>query len=167
RILLSIPLLAAFAPAAFAQLVPDYAAPNREFGATMVVTSDAGWRDKWNTPSDSLPRFETTDRVRTGQTVHVLTFVTNVGVYRDGTADVVCRVTAKRPDGTTSIDQPDVACLRGELGQTSDRVYLTSAVLRFAPAPDDPRGDWTFTVALTDRVQNATFTVSKTFAVTD
>ena len=166
RVALSMPLLAALASAAPQALPPNADAIRAEFGGKIIVTPDADGREKWNSPADTVPKISTTDVVRAGQTVYILTFVVNPGVDDNGAAHVICHVTAKRPDGTTSIDQADIPCL-GKLALDPQHVFLTSAAIGFTAEPNDLRGEWSIAVDVTDRVQNKTLPLRRTFTVTD
>src|ERR1700754_877472 len=75
------------------------------FAGWVVVTSDADWKAKWQSPPETIPRFNEARSVKRGQSVFVLIFFSNP-LVANGTADVTCDIDLTRPDGTSSIHQP-------------------------------------------------------------
>lgn len=85
------------------------------FAASLLVTSDADWRAKWETPADTTPNFTEASDVRLGGELFVLTFLSNPQLDEDGAAKVHCDVRMLRPDGSTSADERDVPCFTARL----------------------------------------------------
>ena len=89
-------------------------APNTEarsavsgFGGSLVVTSDADWRSKWETPSNTVPHFTEAKAVARGKHIFILIFFANPKLTEKGTADLVCDIDVTRPDGSSSVHQTD------------------------------------------------------------
>ncbi|MCC8624032.1 hypothetical protein [Xanthomonas vesicatoria] len=43
----------------------------QDMGASLPLTPDTDWQQKWNTPSDTVPHFTEADHVATGDTLFV------------------------------------------------------------------------------------------------
>ena len=84
-------------------------------GAWLVVTSDDNWKEKWETPADSVPQFTEAHTVVLGGRLRVLTFISNPGRDKDGKAQVTCDFSMQKPDGSYSVQKQDVDCLSGPL----------------------------------------------------
>lgn len=94
------------------------------FGVSLVITPDPDWQAKWDTPSHVTPRFTEAKEVSTGGRLTILTFVVNPKTDANGQARVVSRIRVTRPNGTKSIDEPDMRCLAGSLAGLSTNVRL-------------------------------------------
>ncbi|HYA37032.1 MAG TPA: hypothetical protein VEI74_01995 [Candidatus Methylomirabilis sp.] len=118
------------------------------FGGWVLVTSDADWRAKWETPSNTVPRFTEAKNVSRGNRVFVLTFFVNPRLNSAGEANVTCDIDVTRPDGTTSIHQVDAVCFKGVLKIDPHYTYLSAPVMEFVGDPGDPAGEWLVRVTL-------------------
>ena len=163
--------LVALSPQPWAQRVvpppPAFASePGRSaeaFSGTLVVTPDADWRAKWDTPASTAPDFHDTDSVRKGQQVFILTFFSHPKTGPSGEARIDCDIDIERPDHTHSTQQSNVACYRGTLKGGLDNVYLSSAVIGFLAQPSDLSGLWTVNVSLKDGWGNVVLPLRTTF----
>jgi len=138
-------------------------APSR-FAATLVVTPDRNWRDKWNAARGGMPQFAAGREVRNGGQLAVLAFVSDPGVDAAGTTDVRCDFTVLRPDGTHAIDRKDTPCLQVRPAGPA-RVFLTTARLHYVAEPRDPRGTWVVRAMVRDRVRGRVAPLEATFEV--
>ncbi len=68
------------------------------FAASLLVTSDADWQSKWESPADTTPRFTEASDVQLGGELFVLTFLSNPQLGEDGAAKVHCDVRMLRPE---------------------------------------------------------------------
>jgi len=123
------------------------------FSGLVLVTTDADWEAKWNTPPETHPEFHTVSTIRRGVTVFVLTFFTNPKLDGDGSAEIGCSIEIVRPDGAVSSKQEEVPCFKARLA-IPQNTYLTGAVIKFVGDPEDPAGLWQFKVTIKDRVRN-------------
>jgi len=133
------------------------------FGGMLLITDDADWEAKWNTPPEVTPHFHETDTVKVGETVVVLIFVTNPSKDADGNINVTCDLQMTRPDGTLSIDKSGVACMVGPLPGDPMNVYLADPVVGFLGELSDPVGKWVFRVRLKDVVRDITLELETSF----
>jgi hypothetical protein len=85
------------------------------FGGWLVVTPDADWQAKWETPSNSIPRFNTADTIRRDERLFILIFFSNPELTDKQMADVTCDIDVTRPDESSSVHQVNAVCFRGEL----------------------------------------------------
>ena len=124
---LLLPLLLAFPAASMADdgwidmqgnPVPESdSAKSREgFSATVLVTADQDWQQKWDTPPETIPHFTTAREVGPGGELFVLTFLANPLVDADsGMTDVACDFVVLRPDGSESTRELDMPCFKVKL----------------------------------------------------
>lgn len=135
------------------------------FGATLLITPDKDWQQKWDTPPETSPSFSRADSVEQGGELYILTFLTNPGLDAEGMADVVCDIRMERPDGTASTDEHAIPCFQAKLETPPTRVYMTSVTLGFIAEPTDPLGTWTAYVTVKDRVRGVSLPLEATFEV--
>jgi len=149
-------------------------APNSEsrsavsgFGGWLVVTSDADWRAKWETPSNTVPHFTEAKVVARGQHIFILIFFANPKLAETGIADVACDIDVIRPDGSSSVHQADAVCFHGELKGTPSNVYLSAPILDSIGEVNDPAGRWLVHVTLKDNNRHVSLPLKTSFMLTD
>jgi hypothetical protein len=133
------------------------------FGGWLVVTSDADWQAKWQTPSDTIPHFTVAKSVARGKQVFVLTFFANPLLDGSGSANVTCDIDVQRPDGTTLIHQVDATCFKGHLNESPSHLFLSAPVIGFTGDPGDPSGEWVVRVSLKDNVRRVVIPLRTSF----
>lgn len=136
------------------------------FSATILVTADQDWQEKWDTPPETVPHFSTTSEVRPGGELFVLTFLANPAVDKaSGMTDVACDFIVLRPDGSDSTRELDMPCFKVELTGNPRSVYLSSASLKYVEESSDPRGTWTVVVNVKDRLRGVEVPLRSFFVV--
>jgi hypothetical protein len=99
----------------------------RGFGGSVLVTSDADWREKWNTPAETVPEFKEAKSIPRGKHIFVLTFFANPQLSNESSADITCDINIVKPDGS---GQSAALRLRTEHGSKKTyrrvRIYLTT-----------------------------------------
>ena len=123
---------------------------SKNFGGWLVVTSDADWKEKWQTPPETTPHFTTADTVKKGERLWILIFFVNPGVDAEHNADVTCNIQTIRPDGSFSIDQKNVVCFRGKVEGDPHILRLAAPVIGYVGEEKDPMGKWQVRVTLKD-----------------
>ena len=135
------------------------------FGVSLIVTAD-DWQSKWNTPSSTVPMFNAATRVKTGGTLSILTFVANPKpTTPSNELKVLSHIRVLRPDGSFSVDAPNLPCLRGALQGPATNTRLCEAVVGFRADPGDQRGTWKVQVTVTDINRGVAVPVETTFTV--
>jgi hypothetical protein len=149
------------------QPVPETEArqSNRGFAGFLLVTPDANWREKWDTPANTVPHFNEAKTVERGQQVFVLIFFSNPKKDTDGRADLTCDLDVVRPDGSVSSHQENTVCYHGELRGDTYAMYLATPVIGFTGDPDDPAGTWTVRVSLKDNGRKTVLPLKTTFTL--
>lgn len=132
-------------------------------GGWLLVAPDANWREKWDTPSNTVPSFSEAKTVVRGKQVFVLIFFANPKLTAEGRANLTCDLDATRPDGTTSIHQTDVVCFQGILKGGPNNTYLAAPVIGFSGETSDPAGTWTIRVSLKDNIRNTVLPLKTSF----
>ena len=172
-VLLSICL---FAAPAFAQwsdkeghdLPADTArARSGDFSGMLLVTPDADWKQKWDTPPDTTPNFRSTDTVAVGDKVTVLTFFSGPSADAAGLVNIRCDLRVLRPDGSVSTDVKDVECYHGKLQGVVTNVYLAAPSIEVLAEPGDQRGLWRVEITLRDVVAGVTMPLSTQVTLTN
>lgn len=135
------------------------------FGGWVLVTSDADWQAKWETPSSSTPCFTEAKRVSRGSRVFVLTFFANPQVDSEGEANVTCDIGLVKPDGTMSTLKTNAVCFRGALRNDPHYTYLAAPVIGFVGDPGDPAGVWLIRVILKDNNRHVAVPLETSFVL--
>lgn len=135
------------------------------FAASLVVTSDADWQAKWETPADATPAFTAADHVGAGEQVFVLTFLANPALDDQHRARVECDLRVVRADGSESSYQQNIPCLSTRIDGDPRNVYLSAAVIVYRWEPSDPKGPWTVEVTAHDRLRDTHIPLRTHFTV--
>ncbi|MGH8026897.1 MAG: hypothetical protein ACREO0_09230 [Pseudoxanthomonas sp.] len=135
------------------------------FSASLVITPDKDWREKWNTPPETVPHFSTAEEVSAGGELYALTFLANPMLDASGTTDVACDFTVSRPDGSKSVSEFDTPCFKTELKTDPTQVYRSAASLTYVAEPEDPRGTWSIEVVVKDRLRGVSIPLRTSFVV--
>lgn len=134
-------------------------------GAALLITPDKDWQAKWQTAPDTTPRFNQTREVGPGGVLFILTLVSNLKVDPvSGMTDITCDLEVVRPDGTDSVRERDLPCLRIQPGDPGN-VYLSNASIKYTADPGDPRGKWQVTVTVKDQVRKVSIPLHSSFVV--
>jgi hypothetical protein len=147
--------------------VPETAARRSINGlaGSLLVTPDANWREKWDTPANTVPHFNEAKTVERGRQVFVLIFFSNPKKGVDGRADLTCDLEAVRPDGSVSSHEENAVCYRGELKGDAYAMYLATPVIGFTGDADDPAGTWTVRVSLKDNLSKTVLPLKTSFTL--
>ena len=137
------------------------------FAGWLLTTSDPDWEAKWNTPEHETPSFSGASSLRKGETVYTLIFIVNPKPDAKGEANVSCDLKVTRPDGTASIDEKNVECLKGALPGSPYNMRLAAPVLGFVGEPADPVGTWRVDVTLRDVPRGVTMDLHTSFELLD
>jgi hypothetical protein len=143
----------------------EYRKAKDGFGGWLVVTPDTDWKKKWETSPETVPRFTTTNTVERGKELYILLFFTNPKVGQNGEADVSCDIRTIRPDGSLSVDQKNIPCLRGRLGGDPLWIRLAPPVIKFVGEPKDLAGKWTVHVTLKDNLRRVVLQLTTSFTL--
>ena len=123
---------------------------NLAFSGWLLVTDDQDWREKWDTPEQSIPRFNETDEVRLGEKITILTFYRNPLPDDKGLINISCDLTITKPDGSLSYQQDNMECANEKLQGNPHNLRLTYVIIDFIGEIGDPYGRWTVEVTLKD-----------------
>jgi len=135
------------------------------FSAALIVTPDKDWREKWNTPPETVPQFSLAKEVADGGELFILTFLSNPRLNAEGMTDVSCDFVVSRPDGTHSVSKADIPCFKVRLTTNPTYVYLSGASVKYVAEPKDARGTWTVAVTVKDRNRGVSIPLKTSFVV--
>ncbi|WDY55882.1 hypothetical protein [Pseudomonas sp. PSKL.D1] len=149
------------------RLLPDtdYAKSRQGFSASLFITSDSDWNEKWNTSPGTTPRFKTASEVSKNGELFILTFLANPKLDSTGMTDVSCDFTVTRPDGSRSLYEQGLPCFKTRLTTAPTLVYLTSAAMKFVADIDDPSGSWSVDVIVRDHLRGLSIPLHTSFIV--
>jgi len=149
------------------EVLPDTpASKSRDgFSATLVVTPDKDWKEKWDTPPETTPHFSEAREVAEGGELYILTFVANPMLDEARRADVTCDFAVTRPDGSRSVDERELPCFVATVDGDPKNVYLTAASLKYVAEPSDLRGEWVVDVTLRDNLRGVELPLRTSFIV--
>jgi len=133
------------------------------FGGKLLITSDADWEEKWNTPEDHTPSFTTASEVRLGEELTILTFYVNPKVNKQGYIDIRCDIKLTRPDGSVATDAKDFECATGEFHGNPYNVRLTNAIIKYIGEEGDVPGEWSVFVLLKDKIRGVEMPLKTSF----
>lgn len=133
------------------------------FGGWLLLTPDADWEQKWNTPNEHVPEFSVVKEVLRGEPVHVLPFYVNPKVGPDGNIRVQCDFRLQRPDGTAAFAQQGLPCASGKLKMDPKTIFLTQQGMTISGDPDDPLGTWTVFIRMTDDNRQVSLVLQASF----
>lgn len=133
--------------------------------ATILVTPDKDWQEKWNTPQDTMPYFNAASEVGKGGSLFLITFFVNPGIDEAGHADLACDISLTAPDGTLAIRQDDVGCFSKATVIEPGITYMTDTTVSFEPDGTEPKGVWTYRVLLNDRIAGVVVPLETSFTV--
>jgi hypothetical protein len=135
-------------------------------GATLLITPDKDWQAKWNTSPETVPRFNQAKEVGPGGALYILTLLSNLAADpTTGMTNITCDFAVVRPDGTDSVRQRDLPCLKMYLMGNPGNVYLSAAAMMYRADPGDPRGVWRVAVTVKDHVRNVSIPLQSSFVV--
>lgn len=135
------------------------------FGGLLLVTPDADWAEKWNTPKAHSPSFSGADQVEVGQTLTILPFFANPKLTENRDFAVLCDVQVIRPDGSLSINERQVACAKGRIEDDPKAIFLSQAVITFIGEASDPLGVWTVKLVMTDSLRGVSVPLKTRFTL--
>jgi hypothetical protein len=145
--------------------LPDTASTQTvgDFSASILITADPNWQQKWETPPDVAPQFEPATEVKEGGDLYILSFVVNPKLDDAGMTNVRCDLRLTRPDGSLSGDERDLPCFITRLETDPRRVYLTSVGVKFTAEAGDPKGTWKVAITVRDNNRNVTLPLQSSF----
>ncbi|MGM9514821.1 hypothetical protein ACS5PK_11255 [Roseateles sp. DB2] len=143
----------------------DNAKTRQGFSASLIITPDKDWQEKWNTPPETVPSFRTASEVSDGGELFILTFLSNPQLDATGMTDVSCDFRVQRPDGSLSADEHGLPCFRVQLKTDPRHVYLSTASMVFVAEPSDVRGTWRVEVTVTDRQRQVSIPLQSSFTL--
>ncbi|WP_445145069.1 hypothetical protein [Dyella sp. Tek66A03] len=133
------------------------------FGGSLLVTPDADWQAKWQTPSDTVPNFAVAKAVPRGKQVFFLIFFANPLLKEGGAADITCDIDVLRPDGKATFHQLDMTCFKGVISESKNHTFLSAPVIGWTGDSDDPAGTWVLRVFLKDNVRKVSVPLRTSF----
>jgi hypothetical protein len=120
------------------------------FAGSLIVTSDADWKKKWDTPANAMPSFDKASVLAYGKKVFILTLFANPPLDAAGSANLRCDFKIINPSGKVQLSRSDLSCHAGRLARNKHNVYLSEPVIAFSGDPGDPPGIWVVEVKLRD-----------------
>ena len=135
------------------------------FGGWLVVTPDKDWVQKWETPTESIPRFSEATEVKYGEELTILPFFINPKVDSSGNIDIFCHIKITRPDNTVSIDQDNIPCANGKLHGDPENIRLTQTVIKYVGEKSDPPGIWLVEFTIFDKNRNTVIPLKTRFSL--
>jgi len=133
------------------------------FAGWLLVTSDTNWQEKWETPPDTVPRFNETSVVKIGEELVILIFFVNPKTDTENNANVICSLKVTRPDGSISVEQENIVCAKGKLQGPPHHIRLSPAIMNFVGEKTDPLGIWVVEVEINDAVRNIKLSLKTQF----
>ena len=143
----------------------EFRKTKNDFAGVLLVTPDLDWRQKWNTPPDTIPRFREAETVKIGERIVVLTFFVNPKTDVRRNVHVTCGIKVTRPNRTVSVNERNIPCLRGTLTGDPNYIRLSPAVIEFVGEKTDPLGKWLVEVDIEDANRKTTLRLQTQFTL--
>jgi hypothetical protein len=160
-------LLSSAALLAAAPPVPKATAPNSEFSALIVGTTQYAHTDVWAyTPPNTGPQIPGAGEIVRDQRLDIIVSFGEFAVDQQGNADVVYDLTLTTPEGKTQVIGAHLTAFKGHV-TAPHMVHNAAQSLGFAVTKDDPLGTYRFSAKLTDRIGRAEVEVSGDVQVVD
>ena len=137
------------------------------FGVWLVTTPDQDWQEKWNTPPEVAPRLTTASEVRRGGSLAILILVANPQPDENNRLRLACDIKVIRPDGSISIEMPNINCMDAPLVGPPANIRLADAGINFIAEPEDISGVWRVQVNVRDINRGITVLVKTAFTLID
>jgi hypothetical protein len=134
------------------------------FGASVIITKDADWEEKWNTPAANTPKFTTVDKLKIGEQGTILIFFANPKLDSSGSVDVTCDIKITRPDGSIT-ENSGLKGFTGKLMGPPGNTFLTESIIRFVGEPSDPLGEWVIDISVRDNIRQVTVPLKLRFSL--
>lgn len=133
------------------------------FAASLLVTTDHDWREKWDTPAQTIPNFHRAQDISYGKRVFVLLFFANPQPGVDGQVKIACDVQIQSPLGKVSFEQKNMTCFAGRIAGSLTNTYLSAPVIAFSADPGDPAGNWVVKASLRDEIRQVELPLTSSF----
>jgi len=143
----------------------EFRKTKNDFSGVLLVTPDVDWKQKWNTPPDTIPKFREAKTAKVGERLVVLTFFVNPKPDAQGQVNVVCGIKVTRPNKTISVNERKLPCLRGPLVGDLNYIRLSPAVIEFIGERGDPLGKWLVEVDIEDVNRSTTLHLQTHFTL--
>ena len=143
----------------------EFRKTKNDFAGVLLVTPDTDWERKWNTPPDTIPYFREARTVKVGEELVILTFFVNPKADGNGDANVLCSIKTTRPNGTVSVDEKNIPCMKGKVLGNPNNIRLSPAAINFVGEKSDPLGKWVVEVGIHDVNRNTTLQLRTQFTL--
>lgn len=143
----------------------EFRKTKNDFAGVLLVTPDTDWEQKWNTPPDTIPYFREAKTVKVGEELVILTFFVNPKADGNGDTNVLCSIKTTRPNGTVSVDEKNIPCMKGKVIGNPNNIRLSPAVIHFVGEKSDPLGKWVVEVGIHDVNRNTSLQLRTQFTL--
>jgi hypothetical protein len=134
------------------------------FAAQLLVTSDADWQKKWETPANVAPMFKEAHQLKRGDKVWILIFFANPKVNQNSEVDVKCDFKITKPNGVVN-DNKGLKAMKTKLRGLPTNIFLADPVIEMDADNDDPLGVWAVDVNVYDTVRDVTVPLKTRFTL--
>ena len=134
-------------------------------GGMILLTPDQDWKEKWETPKETIPQFNQASEVERDGSLFLITFFGGASQDEVGRSNLLCDFTLVRPDGSFAIEQHDVACFPTDFAMERGITYMTNITIAFKADSSEPTGSWTYRVTLKDKIASTELPLEASFTV--
>lgn len=138
-----------------------------EFSALFLIASEFDWEKDWDNPEKAKPEFKQVDTVKIGDNVNFLTFFSNPHINEKNEYIINCDLKITNSKGEVLADGKIEPCSSGIREKDLNTIFITDTPITFSPTKEDPLGEWTFKMKITDTVRNASVLIEETFNVVE
>ena len=133
------------------------------FGAQLWFVTDKTFFDEWKKSSISvrIPAVNWTTRLKELFPIVLLSWS---DTHSSAPCDVIYRIVVRKPDGGIYADIPNVVACSGEK-IPARKLFLAEDYYGLTVEPQEPLGDYSVTVSITDRTSGISLDLSGKFSV--
>ncbi len=145
---------------------PEAMKSENGFTGSVLVVTDEDWKQKWETPPETKPKFNKAGAVGYDTKVFILIFFSNPAQDEHQSSNIHCDLKIINPTGAAILTKQDMVCFSGQVASSPSSQYLSAPVIGFTGDTSDPVGTWVVEVKLRDAVRRVELPLRTTFELT-
>jgi hypothetical protein len=118
------------------------------FTVVAMIATDPDWREKWNTPRETVPEFHGPGVMKVGEKATLLVFFSDARLD-GGIARLNCDLTIRDADGSVD-EHPAQLCFESPINAPPHTLFMTGLEVGFEVSPNDISGIYEFEIGVTD-----------------
>jgi hypothetical protein len=135
------------------------------FGAQLFLTESAQFFEDWNKPETPKLKDLKDGKARRNVPIFTAILFADPGMDTNGSVDVTCDITVRKPDGNIYGEEKDVVGWKGKYSVPTHNLQLAQGRMGIRIEPQDPSGNYTVEVTVHDHIKKVKLPLKATFAI--